>query len=449
MPFEDIMNIKKKTKTNNHETMVFAGRHMNMENLENLDPVDNAQLYFQYICSSMPTKSSLKNIYKFVKNYHPSLFPTLKLEELKELGKRLDEMAMKENAHINILKILKELIKKIQTSPNHLTFLHPIFAKHCILAKTYSYAQDIIANNIEDFDENVTVLDFLLYHYYGGILAIGLKDFTKALTYFRRVITTPARVTSSIMIESYKKYVLVSILLYGKKQPLPSYTDETVTKKLAKSEKCSKYRDLENAFSSFSSETHKNISHIKALSNFQSKDNQGLVKQCTRSYTRKVIQKLTQTYITMSFQEIAKEIGLTSENANEIVEHHLLSMIENNEIFAYIDHRNGGMVSFYDDPERYNSNETMEKINECINIVSQLNEKVLDYNRNIKKEHIIDATKKMKEFKKNIDKFGIHDDVSDPRLIMEYNHKMQLDAMMFGRSGYENSDDDNEMGMGL
>jgi len=32
---------------------------------------------------------------------------------------------------------------------------------------------------------------------------------------------------------------------------------------------------------------------------------------------------------------------------------------------------------------------------------------------------------------------------------MEYNHKMQLDAMMFGRSGYENSDDDNEMGMGL
>jgi len=243
MGFDNPLNVFKKTKIN-RETKVFAGRHMNLENLEKLDPVENAPLYFQYICNSIPTKSSLKYIYKFVKNYHPSIFPTLKLEELKDLGKMLDEMAFKENAHINILKILKELIKKIQTSPHHLTFLHPIFAKHCILAKTYHYAKDILANDIEDFDSNVTVLDFLLYHYYGGMLAIGLKDYNKALTYFRRVITTPAKVTSAIMIESYKKYVLVSILLYGKKQPLPSYTDEIVMKKLTKSEQCKKYRDL-------------------------------------------------------------------------------------------------------------------------------------------------------------------------------------------------------------
>jgi len=456
------MNLKKKTKTNNHETIVFAGKHMNNENLEKLDPVDNAQLYFQYICSSLPTKSSLKYIYKFVKNYNPVIFPSLKLEELKELGKRLDEMAMKENAHINILKILKELIKKIQTSPNHLTFLHPIFAKHCILAKTYNYAQDIIDNNIEDFDDSVTVLDFLLYHYYGGILAIGLKDYTKALTYFRRVIITPAKVISAIMIESYKKYVLVSILLYGKKQPLPSYTDESIIKKLAKSEKCSKYRELEEVFSTFSSvtsmnvnrgETYMNINRIKRLSIFgrQSKNNKGLIKQCTRSYTRKVIQKLTQTYVTMSFQEIAEEIGLADTDANETVERHLLSMIENNEIFAYIDHSNGGMVSFYDDPERYNSNENMEKINNCITTISQLNKKVLDYNRNIRKEHINDVTKKMKEFKKNIDKIkekGVPYDFAMEGI----SNNMQLDNFNVDYNNYDHfghSDDDHDMGMGI
>ncbi|OUM63940.1 hypothetical protein PIROE2DRAFT_9394 [Piromyces sp. E2] len=442
MAFDNPLNIIKKSKTGNHETMVFAGRHMNLENLEKLDPVQDAQIYYQYICNSIPTKSTLKYIYKFVKNYHPSIFPSLRLEDIKSLGKMLDELALKENAHINILKILKELIKKIQTSPHHLTFLHPIFAKHCLLAKTYSYAKDILAYDIEDFDEHVTVLDFLLYHYYGGMLAIGLKDYNKALTYFRRVISTPAKVTSAIMIESYKKYVLVSILLYGIKQRLPSYTDEDVNKKLSKSEQCKKYKELENIFSTPSSEMNMNVKRIKKLSNFKSKDNQGLIKQTTRAYTRKVIQKLTQTYVTMSFEEIAKEIGLSDANANEIVERHLLSMIENNEIFAYINHSNGGMVSFYDDPERYNNNDTMEKINKCLKTVSELNNKVLEYHRSIKKEHIIDATKKMKEIKKNINKIVLNDDEFNEQSFLYPDGSMKMDDMNAGL-GF-GSDDEND-----
>jgi COP9 signalosome complex subunit 3 len=441
MAFDNPISTIKKSKTNNHETKVFAGRHMNLEGLEKLDPVQDAQLYYQYICNSNPSKSTLKYIYKFVKNYHPSIFHGLRLEDIKSIVKMLDDLAFKENAHINILKILKELIKKLQTSPHHLTFIHPIFAKHCLLAKTYSYAKDILSHDIEDFDDHVTVLDFLLYHYYGGMLAIGLKDYTKALTYFRRVISAPAKVTSAIMIESYKKYVLVSILLYGKKQPLPSYTDEAVNKKLSKLEQCKKYKELENLFSTVSSEMNMNVRRIKKLSTFKSKDNAGLVKQTTRSYIRKVIQKLTQTYVTMSFEEIAKEIGLTSENANEIVERHLLSMIENNEIFAYINHSNGGMVSFYDDPERYNSNDTMEKINDCIKTVSELSDKVLDYHRDIKKEHINDATKKMKEMKKNINKMVLNDDINDPSLFYS-DRPILLDI----DDGFNNSDDDNDIG---
>jgi len=442
MVFENTLNIIKKSKTGNHETMVFAGRHMNLENLEQYDPVENAQIYYQYICNSVPTKSTLKYIYKFVKNYHPSIFHSLRLEDIKNLAKMLDDLAFKENAHINILKILKELIKKLQTSPHHLTCLHPIFAKHCLLAKTYSYAKDILAYDIEDFDDQVSILDFLLYHYYGGMLAIGLKDYNKALTYFRRVISAPAKVTSAIMIESYKKYVLVSILLYGRKQPLPSYTDEVVNKKLSKLEQCKKYKELENMFSTLSSEMNMNVKRIKKLSSFKSKDNAGIVKQTTRAYTRKVIQKLTQTYVTMSFEEIAKEIGLTGENANEIVERHLLSMIENNEIFAYINHSNGGMVSFYDDPERYNSNDTMEKINDCIKTVSELNDKVLGYNRSIKKEHIIEATKKMKEIKKNINKIAINEEFVEHGF--PYDGSMKLDDMN-GGMGFGHSDDENEL----
>jgi COP9 signalosome complex subunit 3 len=453
MAFDNVRKNSKKTKTNNHETLVYAGRHINMENLEKLDPVDNGTLYFQYICNAMPTKSSLKYIYKFVKNYNPEIFPNLKIEEMKVLGNMLDEMAFRENAHKNILKILKELILKIQTSPHHLTFLHPIFAKHCLLAKTYSYARDILANDIEDFDTNVNVLDFLLYHYYGGMLAIGLKDFNKALIYFRRVISAPTNKTASfIMVESYKKYVLISILLHGRKQPLTYYTDDTVTKILRNSVSCKKYMELETAFTFSSSETFVNIKRIRKLSNFHSKNNEGLMKQCTRSYIRQVIQKLTQTYITMSFQEIAKEIDLdyNDENAKKMVETHLLSMIENNEIFAYINHNNGGMVSFYDDPERYDSNETMEKINDCINTIAQLNDKVLEYNRDIKREHIIERTKDMKEIKKNIDKKVLNpmeEGSHDLSFIYNNDYPSNMPIDDFMNPEFESSDEDHDNDM--
>jgi hypothetical protein len=127
MDFDSNMKGSKKTKISNYDTV---GRHIDLENLEKLDPVENGTLYFQYICNVLPTKSSLKYIYKFVKNYSKENFPNLKIEEWKVLGTMLDQMAFRENAHKNILKILKELIKKIQTTPHHLTFLHPIFAKH-------------------------------------------------------------------------------------------------------------------------------------------------------------------------------------------------------------------------------------------------------------------------------------------------------------------------------
>jgi COP9 signalosome complex subunit 3 len=450
MDFDSNMKGSKKTKISNYDTV---GRHIDLENLEKLDPVENGTLYFQYICNVLPTKSSLKYIYKFVKNYSKENFPNLKIEEWKVLGTMLDQMAFRENAHKNILKILKELIKKIQTTPHHLTFLHPIFAKHCLLAKTYSYAKDILANDIQDFDLNVNVLDFLLYHYYGGMLAIGLKDFEKALIYFRRAIAAPTnRTVSAVMIESYKKYVLVSILLHGSKQPLPSYTDEVITKKLRKSVSCKDYIELGNTFNLHSSEMNRNISHIKKLSTFHSNKNKGLVKQCTRSYIRQVIQKLTQTYVTMSFQEIATEIGLNDEpNANKVVEAHLLSMIEDNKIFAYINHNNGGRVSFYDDPERYDTNETMEKINDCIHTVAQLNEKVLKYNHDIKKEHIIEMTK-MNQFKESSSSGG--GGVGDYILVKnaglnEHAYSYFDQAMQFynlnGYSfGVDDNDDDND-----
>lgn len=44
----------------------------------------------------------------------------------------------------------------------------------------------------------------------------------------RQAITTPAMAVSHIMLEAYKKYILVSLILHGKVQPLPKYTSQIV-----------------------------------------------------------------------------------------------------------------------------------------------------------------------------------------------------------------------------
>ena len=57
---------------------------------------------------------------------------------------------------------------------------------------------------------------FLLYYYYGGMIYAALKNYDRALYFFEVAITTPALAVSHIMLEAYKKYILVSLILHGK-----------------------------------------------------------------------------------------------------------------------------------------------------------------------------------------------------------------------------------------
>lgn len=57
---------------------------------------------------------------------------------------------------------------------------------------------------------------FLLYYYYGGMIYLAVRNLDRALYFFEVAITTPSHAVSHIMLESYKKYILVSLLLHGK-----------------------------------------------------------------------------------------------------------------------------------------------------------------------------------------------------------------------------------------
>ncbi len=54
--------------------------------------------------------------------------------------------------------------------------------------------------------------DLLLFHYYAGMLQIGVKRFKTAIQYLTLCFSAPTQVLNVIMIEAYKKFVLCSLL---------------------------------------------------------------------------------------------------------------------------------------------------------------------------------------------------------------------------------------------
>ncbi|KAG6525657.1 hypothetical protein ZIOFF_015623 [Zingiber officinale] len=102
---------------------------------------------------------------------------------------------------------------------------------------------------------------------------------------------------------------------------------------------------------------------------FLSDSNLGLVKQVLSSLYKRNIQRLTQTYLTLSLQDIANVAQLNNPKEAEM---HVLQMIQDGEIFATINQKDG-MVSFHEDPEQYKSCRMTEHIDFSIQRYSFVN----------------------------------------------------------------------------
>lgn len=111
-------------------------------------------------------------------------------------------------------------------SENQLTSIHADLCQLCLVAKCFKPALQILDVDIVSISQEVTGTGlsnpqfdakyFLLYYYYGGKIYLALRNLDRALYFFEVALTTPAHAVSHIMLEAYKKFILVSLLLHGK-----------------------------------------------------------------------------------------------------------------------------------------------------------------------------------------------------------------------------------------
>jgi len=243
----------------------------------------------------------------------------------------------------------------------------------CLVSRNYAIAGQLL-NEEEILEINpdisgVAPRDMLLYYYYGGMVYTGLKDFKKALVFFKHAVSAPAIVLSAIMVEAYKKYVLLSLLVIGKIPSLPRFTSSVVQRHHKTA--FPQYQEFATAFTAGNTDELHKIAE-QHIDIFKKDKNFGLIKQCIKSLYRRNIQKFTLTYLTFSLQDIATSVKMT--NAKE-AEKQILRMIENNEIFATVNQKDG-MVSFQEDPERYDNNKVMGHLDSDIQKVIDIGKRL-------------------------------------------------------------------------
>ncbi|KAI8817598.1 uncharacterized protein EV422DRAFT_541352 [Fimicolochytrium jonesii] len=313
---------------------------------------------------------------------HIRLIPTL----MAEFGNSVVGLATKAKSQILAVSPLRIACLR-WSAPNgdgeiYLTSIHQLLCKTCLLANAPRLALIVLDNDIESIDPaafDTTIQSFLLYHYYGGMIYTALHQYKRALQFFTLCITAPGHIASAIQVEAHRKYILVSLLAHGKVMPLPKYMSSAFEK--AVKDLSEPYLEFSLAYQS-SNTARVQAEYQTALQHFTAHGNGGLAAQCVQALTRRSIQQLTQTYLTMSLSDIAKSVGLQTPAE---AERNILEMVENDQVLATISQRDQGIISFQDGAEKYNDLHTMKTLEGNIARAIAMSEEITGLDRSIEK----------------------------------------------------------------
>uniref|UniRef100_A0A7S3A647 COP9 signalosome complex subunit 3 n=1 Tax=Rhodosorus marinus TaxID=101924 RepID=A0A7S3A647_9RHOD len=208
-------------------------------------------------------------------------------------------------------------------SPDHMTPMHADFLAVCVNAKMYHVAASLKTPKKLDSSTpyGLAASDVQLFYYYRSLVDIARADLSSAVESFKLLFAVPAYAVTDVSIDAYKKFVLTYLILHGKSPPKPSFVNHSVN--LSLTQICGIYCTLgsladandESGMLKFAEENHGLFSADKNL---------GLVKKAIKVTMSKHIQKLAETYVTLSIDKIAEKLSLGSvEEAEKI----LLDMI--------------------------------------------------------------------------------------------------------------------------
>lgn len=188
---------------------------------------------------------------------------------------------------------------------------------------------------------------------------MSMKKHRQALGHFTTVLMVPAVAFSHIVEEAVKKCKLLSLIVNGKQFELPRNASQVVLRWIAPDSSryshtagsssggsgrviLAAYDDLAQKFTAttttFAELNSCLQSHHKA---FEDDRNTGLAQQAVSSWQRKRLHELAESFVTMSFAEVAQALGTSSQAETENI---LMSTVQEEGLLAYVDMQEGSVV---------------------------------------------------------------------------------------------------------
>ncbi|CAM9302951.1 unnamed protein product [Scytosiphon promiscuus] len=298
---------------------------------------------------------------------------TIAPKHLGTVCEKFRQVCISEGRASEALAPLRSAALRMGRDTSSLTPIHPEFLQCCITAKCYSVAARFMDDQpIFGVDPVATALSpvhFLRHFYYGGIAYIGVKEWKGALDSFLMLLTAPANALSSLVVEGYKKMLLVSLITSGNAPVLPKYTSNVVTRNLKNH--TSEYEALAVCCQAGDIKGLKTAA-LAGSEKFTKDGNAGLVKQAVSALTKRKILQLTHTYITLPLSDISAKVGL-SDPAD--AEGYILDMVEAGEICAQIT-APAGTVHFQEDTHIFSSSSMTARLESDLESTAALTERV-------------------------------------------------------------------------
>lgn len=373
----DLDKLKKKLDDNTKALKRGAGKAYGA--LETLD-VKQHTLGYCYILAAKATHTEIKDHRRFIA-FSCVLLANGDAHQMRMATAQVSAVAIKYAESLIITESaikgvfpLRQAVEKISArDPHLLTPAHTAFTLISLKAKVYDYALPVISRPIYSVDPSgtgLTPLDFLSYFYYAGMLYVGLKQYANAVATFELAFSAETKALSKVQVETYKKLILVNLILTGKAYSLPSSNQLGTGMKPKLAALCAAYTTLGDAFKYGPEAINKVANESGEI--FFNDDNLGLVKQAISSHDRRRLRKLTDTYVTLSLDDMATRANL--KNAKQ-AEKYVLGMIQDGDIYAKLDQK-GGMLSFEEDPEQYDTKAMALTLNDKIQEMFKLSQKL-------------------------------------------------------------------------
>ncbi|PCG99627.1 Hypothetical protein PENO1_044120 [Penicillium occitanis (nom. inval.)] len=242
------------------------------------------------------------------------------------------------------IRPIRDSIIRMDPTCASFTVAHLYLTRLCLLAKAYKIARPVIDRTIFAIPSSadrlfiqhsqsepatnaasppylfeppmkITYADHLQYFLYGGMIYMALKEWSKARHFLSIVISCPAvNAVSLIMVEAYKKWVLVNLLEKGTTASVPKITSPLALKTyraLARP-----YDALATAFISGKWERLRDEAQVGDTI-WRTDNNNGLVQQVLLSFRKKAVRGLGNTFAAVTTADVSQRALSNSMNVQE------------------------------------------------------------------------------------------------------------------------------------